>query len=280
MIAAPASRSASQSARSATRAARFVRMVAVARPRFARSWSSASAARAASGNGGVPRNVGSGRSRRGVAAGLAVPARPAHPPSPVEARISARCMTRTGDRRRESSPPMCIRHDVSPAVSTSAPEPSDVVDLVVAHRDRRVGVLDRERPAEAAARLGSRQVHQGQAVDRLEQPPRPVADPEQARRMAGRMERDRVREARADVGHAEDVDEELAQLEDARRDRGDPFRQSGPGAALPGEPGHDRMVDADHRGARARRRDHDVVAGERVDEPFDERDARRPGSRC
>src|SRR5438034_8417220 len=34
------------------------------------------------------------------------------------------------------------------------------------------------------------------------------------------------------------------------------------------------MVDADHRRARAGRRDDHVVAGERVDEPFDERNAR------
>ena len=88
-----------------------------------------------------------GRQRR------ADPPAPLTRSTPVEARISARCTTRTGDRRLDSSPPMCIRHDVSPAVRTSAPEPSDVVDLVEAHRDRRVGVLDRERPAEAAARL-------------------------------------------------------------------------------------------------------------------------------
>ena len=59
LIAAPASRSSSQSARSSTTFARLVRMVAVARPRFARSCSLASAARAASGKGGVPANDGS-----------------------------------------------------------------------------------------------------------------------------------------------------------------------------------------------------------------------------
>ena len=60
LIAAPASRRSSQSARSATAAARLVRIVAVARPRFVRSCSFASAVRAASGNGGVPAKVGSG----------------------------------------------------------------------------------------------------------------------------------------------------------------------------------------------------------------------------
>ena len=42
----------------------------------------------------------------------------------------------------------------------------DVIDLVEAHRDRRVGVLDRERATEPATRLGPRQVDQRQAVDR------------------------------------------------------------------------------------------------------------------
>ena len=108
--------------------------------------------RAASGNGGVPAKVGSGRVRRAVGG----PARsaPVTRRRPVAARISARCMTRTGDRRRDSSPPMCIRHDVSPAVQHLGAGAQHVVDLVEAHRDRRVGVLDRERAAEPAALLG------------------------------------------------------------------------------------------------------------------------------
>ena len=57
--------------------------------------------------------------------------------------------------------------------------------------------------------------------------------------MAGRMERDPVREARPDVGHAQDVDEELAQLEDARGHRGDLGRQVGPGVPPVGQPGDD-----------------------------------------
>ena len=156
-------------------------------------------------------------------------------------------MTRTGDRRRDSSPPMCMRHEVSPAVSTSAPGAEDVVDLVEAHRDRRVGVLDRECAAEPAARLGSRQVDQGQAVDRGEQPGRAVAHPEQAGRVAGRVEGDRVREARADVGDAEHVDEELAQLVDLRRDLRDALRQARVDAAVGRQVGDERVIAADHR---------------------------------
>ena len=47
----------------------------------------------------------------------------------VEARISARCSTRTGAPWRDSSPPMCIRQDVSAEVSTSAPVASTSATL-------------------------------------------------------------------------------------------------------------------------------------------------------
>ena len=92
--------------------------------------------------------------------------------------------------------------------------------------------------------------------------------------MARRVEGDRVREVRADVGHAEDVDEELAQLVDLRRDRRDALRQARVDAAVGRQAGDERVIATDHRRARARRRDDGVIAGERVDEPLDERDAR------
>src|SRR6185503_11486818 len=38
----------------------------------------------------------------------------------VEARISARCIVRTPDLSRDNSPPICARHELSPATSTSA----------------------------------------------------------------------------------------------------------------------------------------------------------------
>ena len=71
LIAAPARRSCSQSATSPTARARFSRIVAVARPRFARSWPSARAAFAAVGNGGVPAKDGAGvwGGERGAAGG-------------------------------------------------------------------------------------------------------------------------------------------------------------------------------------------------------------------
>ena len=94
LIAAPARRSCSQSARSATARARLVRIVVVAARRFVRSCSSASARRAASGNGGVPAKVGVGsraalmgwsRRLRGSrrCASPAVPALPVEPAGPV-----------------------------------------------------------------------------------------------------------------------------------------------------------------------------------------------------
>ena len=132
---------------------------AVAWARLWRSWVSPSAARAASGNAGIPTKV---------------PVMPVTCPgatavvgavlgASVAARISARCITRTPARCRESSPPMCIRQELSPATSTSAPVSRDVARLVGAHRHRGVGVLHRERAAEAAALLGLRQVDQASA---------------------------------------------------------------------------------------------------------------------
>jgi hypothetical protein len=40
----------------------------------------------------------------------------------VAARISAKCTVRTPDRIRDNPPPICIKHDESPALHTSAPE--------------------------------------------------------------------------------------------------------------------------------------------------------------
>ena len=55
----------------------------------------------------------------------------------------------------------------------------------------------------------------------MEEPGRAIADAQQTRRVARRMEGHRVRETRPHIGHAEHVDEELAELMDARRDRRD-----------------------------------------------------------
>ena len=164
----------------------------------------------------------------------------------VAARISARCTLRTPDCWRVSSPPMCVRQELSPATSTSAPVSQHVAGLVGAHRHGGVGVLEREGAAEAAALVGARELQQGEPADLLEQPPRPVADPEHPQRVAGRVVGDRVRVVGADVGHAEHVDEELRELVDLRRRLGDGRLQRGvAGAArddrvlVPRAPAHD-----------------------------------------
>ena len=128
---------------------------------------------------------------------------------------------RTPARWRRSAPPMCIRHELSADVHTSAPRVEHAAQLVGEHRHRGVGVLDRERAAEAAALLGLGQLDEVDPAHGPQQPPRPVADVQQPQRVAGRVQRDPVRERGADVDHAELVDQELGQLEqpagDARR---------------------------------------------------------------
>ena len=132
--------------------------------------------------------------------------------SSVRARISARCTVRVPERSRESPPPMCIRQDASPAVHTSACGRQHVGHLVGEHRGRGVGVLDGEGAAEAAALVGAGQLDQLQPADGAQQLQRPVADPQQPQRVAGRVVGDPVRVVGADVGHPEDVDQELRQL--------------------------------------------------------------------
>ena len=139
---------------------------------------------------------------------------------------------------------------------------ADVPRLVGAHRHRGVGVLDREGAAEAAALLRGRQVGEPDPADRLQQPARPVADAEHPQRVAGRVVGHPVREVGADVGHAEHVDEELAELVDPRRGLRDGSLQGG----VTGPPGHDRVLVAGGAGARSGRRHDRVVPGERVDE--------------
>ena len=76
-------------------------------------------------------------------------------PASFPPRISARCTQRTPVRCRLSPPPMCIRQELSPAVQTSAPVFSTQPHLVRQHGGRNLGILHRERSAEAAALLGS-----------------------------------------------------------------------------------------------------------------------------
>ena len=188
-----------------------------------------------------------------------------------DARISARCMTRIGEPgARQHAAEVHQARRVGRGEHAGAGR-LDGRDLVGAHRQRRVRVLRGERPAEPAALVGIGQVHQRQPVDGLEQPPRPVADAQAANRVAGRVEGHRVGEHGADVGDAEDVDEELGQLVDARDDGRDGVHE---GRVMRGL-GERRVVLADHDRARWRRRDDRVVAREHVGEPPDQRHALR-----
>ena len=142
----------------------------------------------------------------------------------VAARISARCMTRTPARWRVSVPPMFIRQLLSPATSTSAPVSrtwralsATIATDVSAFLTAKVP----PKPQHSSARGSSTSSSPRTAS---QQPRGPVADAEHPQRVAGGVVGHAVREVRADVGHAEHVDEELAQLVGPRGgplDRGD-----------------------------------------------------------
>ena len=133
-----------------------------------------------------------------------------------------------------------------------------VTDLVGQHRHRRVSVLDREGAAEAAALGRGGQLDQVDAAHRAQQPQRRVADLEQPQRVTGGMVGHPVGVIRADVLHAEHVDQELRQLVDARGHRGD----LGGEPLVAGQLGDPRVVVAHHRRARPRRCDHRLRAAE------------------
>ena len=130
---------------------------------------------------GVGQRVARGRREGPVAGEVARPrcrrrARGTRPPGiprkvlmRCSRRISARCTGRTPVRRRDRPPPMCMRQEASPAVTTSARVVSTDGHLVGEHRGRGVGVLDRERAAEAAARVGGGQLDEVDAAHRAQQ---------------------------------------------------------------------------------------------------------------
>ena len=143
-----------------------------------------------------------------------------------------------------------------------------VARLVGAHRDRGVGVLEREGAAEAAALLGLRQVDEGQPAHLLEQLPRagrrPRASAASGRSggrspCAGSRRRRRSRRARRRGTRS------------ARRCAGRSRRRPPPGR-VPGAAGHDRVLVARGPGARAARRHDGVVPREGVDEGADDGD--------
>ena len=127
--------------------------------------------------------------------------------------------------------------------------------LVGQHGGGGVRVLDRERAAEAATGVGVRQLDQVDPGHVAQQPERPVSDPQQAQRMAGRMVGDPVRVVRADVLHPEHVHQQLGEFVGAGGHR---FGAAGQ-RLVPVPPGHHGVLVPDRPGARAGR-DHDRLA--------------------
>ena len=272
--AAPATRSSSQSSTSATTAARLSRMVRVAWARLRRSWVSASASRAAVGKAGMPTKVPViGCLGLGWLGLVTVAARPPRPAgcvgfgtspsvSSVAARTSARCITRTPARWRESIPPTCIRQELSPATSTSAPVSRTWRALSAPIATDVSAFLRAKVPPKPQHSVAFGRSTSSMPRTASSSRVRSVADAEHPQAVAGRVVGHPVREVGADVGHAEDVDEELAQLVGPRSGLGDGRHQRGIARAV----GDDRVLVPCRPGARARRRDDGVVPRERVDE--------------
>jgi hypothetical protein len=93
----------------------------------------------------------------------------------------------------------------------------DRVDLVVEDRARGLGVLQGKRAAEAAALVRVGEIDQVDVPHRPKQAQRPLAEPEHAERVTGRVVRHASLERRSDVDDARRPHEELRQLEHARR---------------------------------------------------------------
>ena len=205
-----------------------------------RSWVLPSAARAASGKAGIPTNVALMTLRRAgnldrsvlgpapAAASRSCRARGQRDSCALvgAASTSARCITRTPARCRDRSPPTCIRHELSPATITSAPVSRTCAALSAPIATDVSGFFTAKVPPKPQHSSAAGRSPGGCPRTAREQPRRAVADAEHPQRVAGRVIGHPVREVGAHVLHAEDVDEELAQLVDDRGDvRGRPVDQ-------------------------------------------------------
>ena len=146
------------------RCARLPRMTSVAWRTLRRSCALASDALAASGNPAARGGIADANHR----------GRPAAPAGRQRERSRARWRQRTAGRRRRLQHAADLHQAgvVGRRRTPSAPVSSDAGDLVVDHRRRDVGVLDRERAAEAAALVAPRQRDELEAAHRLQQPHR------------------------------------------------------------------------------------------------------------
>ena len=144
----------------------------------------------------------------------------------------------------------------------------DAAQLVAEHRHRGVGVLDRERAAEAAAFL-ARRGSSTRSIPRTARSSRSGASPtgSSAERVAGRVVGHAVRVIGADILDAQLLDQELRQLEHARH-QCDHRRAS---AASPSVSARLRRKAADVD-ARCRWRDDHLGVPERLDKVAHQRD--------
>ena len=144
--------------------------------------------------------------------GHAAPSRSSSAAASVDASTSARCSVRVPARSRDSPPPMCMRHDESPAVSTSAPVSSTCRILSASIAVDVSAFLTANVPPKPQHWSRRRQLDQVEAAHLPQQPQRLVADAQHPQRVAGGVVGDPVREVRADVLDAEHVDQQLGQL--------------------------------------------------------------------
>ena len=171
------------------------RIVVVARPRFARS-----CAVGEGGPGGLRERRRAGERRRGLGGGAGGGSRS---PSRVGRRGEDLGEVHDPDRRAAPRQQAADVHQARRVGRASAPRrrsrrTSSTLSSPIAIEVS--AFFTANVPPNPQHSSAPRQVDEAQALDRGEQPLRPVADPQQPQRVAGRVERDRVREARADVG--------------------------------------------------------------------------------
>ena len=165
-----------------------------------------------------------------------------------------------------------MRHELSAAVSTSAPEATTSATLSVPIATEVSGFLTEKVPPNPQQASGFARSTRSRPSTRREQPLRPVAEPEQALGVAGRVKRHPVRVASTDVDDAEDVDQVLREIEHARCHGIDGGRQVRVKPAGQRVIGHGRVVRSDHRRAGRGGGHHGVEPRERVHEPAGEQD--------
>ena len=162
---------------------------------------------------------------------------------------------------------MCIRQELSPAVHTSARVASTLRILSASMAVEVSAFLTANVPPNPQHTSASGSSTRSIPATLAQQPQRPVADPQQPQRVAGRVVGDPVRVVGADVLHPEHVGQQLGQLVGAGGHRLGAAGQR----LVPVAPGHHRVLVPDRAGARAGR-DHDRLAAlEHLHVPADQR---------